>query len=259
MKRGAVLVNTRARRHRRRSGARRGAAQRPPRRRRARRVRRRAAAGRNGPRRLPEPAPHAAHRRPHGRGQRARLVPRRGQGRRGARLMARLGLDEARRRVAGALEHAGANPAMAEATARALVLAEAQGLGSHGLGRVPQYATHLRNGASTARRCRRSRDRRGPWRWSTPARGLAFGACELAVVEAMRRAREHGIGFAGVVRSHHAGVMVDHLRPAVAEAWSASPSRTRPPPCRRPAAATRCSAPTRSPRRSRAARARRRS
>ena len=35
---------------------------------------------------------------------------------------------------------------MAESTARALVLAEAQGLGSHGLSRVAQYATHLRNG-----------------------------------------------------------------------------------------------------------------
>ena len=35
---------------------------------------------------------------------------------------------------------------MAEAAARALVLAEAQGLGSHGLSRVAQYATHLRNG-----------------------------------------------------------------------------------------------------------------
>ncbi|MDQ2927775.1 MAG: Ldh family oxidoreductase, partial [Pseudomonadota bacterium] len=28
------------------------------------------------------------------------------------------------------------------------------------------------------------------------------------------RAREFGIGFVGVVRSHHAGVIVDHLRPA---------------------------------------------
>jgi (2R)-3-sulfolactate dehydrogenase (NADP+) len=43
--------------------------------------------------------------------------------------------------------------------------------------------------------------------------GLAFPACDLAVAEAARRASEFGIGFVGVVRSHHAGVIVDHLRP----------------------------------------------
>ena len=36
-----------------------------------------------------------------------------------------------------ALRKAGANPVMAEATARHLVRAEAQGLPSHGLSRVP--------------------------------------------------------------------------------------------------------------------------
>ena len=60
--------------------------------------------------------------------------------------MARITLSDARARVAAALQQAGANPAMAESTARALVLAESQGLGSHGIGRVAQYCTHLRNG-----------------------------------------------------------------------------------------------------------------
>jgi (2R)-3-sulfolactate dehydrogenase (NADP+) len=45
------------------------------------------------------------------------------------------------------------------------------------------------------------------------ADGLAFAACELAVQEAIAAARTHGVAFAGVVRSHHAGVIVDHLRP----------------------------------------------
>ena len=34
------------------------------------------------------------------------------------------------------------------------------------------------------------------------------------VAEALKRAGEFGIGFVGVVRSHHAGVIVDHLRTA---------------------------------------------
>lgn len=131
--------------------------------------------------------------------------------------MITLSLDEARTKVAAALRRAGAHAAMAKTTARALVLAEAQGLGSHGLSRVAQYATHLRNGrvdgAAFAAVARSSAaavvvDAGG---------GLAFPACELAIAEAIRRAGEFGIAIAGVCNSHHAGVIVDHLRP-VAEA-----------------------------------------
>ncbi|MDQ6681451.1 MAG: Ldh family oxidoreductase, partial [Pseudomonadota bacterium] len=46
--------------------------------------------------------------------------------------------------------------------------------------------------------------------------GLAFAACELAIAEAVRRAAEFGIAIVGVVNSHHAGVIVDHLRPVAA-------------------------------------------
>ena len=45
-----------------------------------------------------------------------------------------------------ALERAGANSAMAQTTARALVHADAQGLASHGVARILQYAAHLANG-----------------------------------------------------------------------------------------------------------------
>lgn len=130
--------------------------------------------------------------------------------------MARLSLDQARTRVAATLQLAGASQTMAEATARALVLAEAQGLGSHGLSRVAQYATHLRNG-------RVKPDARPSVRSVKPAaavvdadEGLAFPACELAVREAIARARECGAAFVGVANSHHGGVIVDHLRPVVA-------------------------------------------
>ena len=46
--------------------------------------------------------------------------------------------------------------------------------------------------------------------------GLAFAACAFAVQEAVAAAREHGVAIAGVVRSHHGGVLVDHLRPVAA-------------------------------------------
>lgn len=130
--------------------------------------------------------------------------------------MQALTIEAARRRVAGALEAAGAGEAMAAATARALVLAEAQGLGSHGLSRVAQYATHLRNGRVDGKAVPRIAREKGAVAVVDASEGLAFPACELAVRTAIDRAREFGIGFAGVVRSHHAGVIVDHLRPAAA-------------------------------------------
>lgn len=130
--------------------------------------------------------------------------------------MATLSLDAARQRVAAALQRAGAAPAMAESTARALVLAEAQGLASHGLSRVAQYAAHLANGRADGQAAPHVAKSKAAVALVDAAEGLAFPACDLAVAEAIRRAREFGIGFVGVVRSHHAGVIVDHLRPAAA-------------------------------------------
>jgi (2R)-3-sulfolactate dehydrogenase (NADP+) len=95
--------------------------------------------------------------------------------------------------------------------------AEAQGLGSHGLSRVAQYATHLRNGRVDKDAVPRIAAARGGAVQVDAGEGLAFAACEFAVREAITRAREHGVAFAGVTNSHHCGVVVDHLRP-VAEA-----------------------------------------
>ena len=128
--------------------------------------------------------------------------------------MAVLSLEEARRRVAATLQRAGAGRAMAESTARALVLAEAQGLGSHGLSRVAQYATHLKNGRVHGAAVARVMKSKGAVAVVDAEEGLAFPACDLAGGRGREaRAAEFGIGVVGVVRSHHAGVIVDHLRP----------------------------------------------
>ncbi len=128
----------------------------------------------------------------------------------------KLPLSEVEALVAHQLQAAGANAAMATATARALVLAESQGLGSHGLSRVSQYATHLRNGRVNGAAVPQVLHRKGGALVIDAQEGLAFGACALAVIEAVAAAREHGIAIAGVVRSHHCGVVVDHLRAAAA-------------------------------------------
>jgi len=96
------------------------------------------------------------------------------------------------------------------------VLAESQGLGSHGLSRVAQYATHLRNGRVNGTAIPQVLRRKGGALVIDAQEGLAFAACTLAVDEAVTAAREHGIAIAGVVRSHHCGVVVDHLRAVAA-------------------------------------------
>ena len=128
----------------------------------------------------------------------------------------KLPISEVQALVSAALQRAGANPAMAEATASALVLAESQGLGSHGLSRVGQYSTHLRNGRANGAAIPRVLHRTGGALVVDADEGLAFAACTLAVTEAIAAAREHGIAVAGVVRSHHCGVVVDHLRAVAA-------------------------------------------
>ena len=130
--------------------------------------------------------------------------------------MARVPFDQAIALAARALRAAGANEAMAESTARALVLAQAQGIASHGLSRVAQYATHLRNGRADGQAVAKVVNRKGAALLVDARQGLAFPACELAITEGIAIARELGVCFAGVANSHHAGVVVDHLRPAAA-------------------------------------------
>lgn len=130
--------------------------------------------------------------------------------------MAQISMDDARALVAEALQRAGANPGMAQATARALVLAEAQGMASHGLSRIVQYATHLRNGRANGAAVPEVVKSKNGAAVIDAHEGLAFPACEMAVQEGVKRAREFGISIIGVTNSHHCGVLVDHLR-AVAD------------------------------------------
>lgn len=143
--------------------------------------------------------------------------------------MALLSLKEADTLVQAALIKSGASANMAASVARALVLAESQGQAGHGLSRVPQYATHLRNGRADGNAVAAVAQRKGAALVVDAKQGLAFPACDLAVAEGIKTAKELGVAFVGVKNSHHGGVMVDHLRAAssagmVALAFANSPS-----------------------------------
>lgn len=130
--------------------------------------------------------------------------------------MPRVTVDDLTALAKRALERAGASAVMADATARALVAADAQGLASHGVSRVPQYAAHLRLGRVDGNAAPRVARAKGGAVLVDAADGLAFPACALAVSEAIARAREHGVAFAGVTNSHHFGVAAGHLAPVAA-------------------------------------------
>ena len=125
--------------------------------------------------------------------------------------MAQLSLEELQDLAAQALILAGANADMAAATARALVYAEARGLVSHGVARVAQYATHLRNGRADGAARPRLAVAKGGAALIDAGCGLAYPACALAVHEGIRRARDFGVSFAAVRNSHHFGVAAYHL------------------------------------------------
>jgi LDH2 family malate/lactate/ureidoglycolate dehydrogenase len=113
-----------------------------------------------------------------------------------------------------ALEGAGAAPAMAHATAQALVYADARGLASHGVARVPQYATHLRNGRADGAAVPAIVRAKGGAVLVDARCGLAFPACALAVDAAIRRAGEFGVAFAAVFSRVQPMVFGDtHMQP----------------------------------------------
>ncbi len=127
--------------------------------------------------------------------------------------MPRFSLNDLESLAERALRRAGANPAMASATARALAYADSQGLASHGVARVPQYATHLGNGRADGDARPAVVAAKGGAVLVDARCGLAFPACALAIDEAIKRAGEFGVAFAGVTNSHHFGVAAWHLEP----------------------------------------------
>jgi (2R)-3-sulfolactate dehydrogenase (NADP+) len=130
--------------------------------------------------------------------------------------MPKLSIERLNALAAQALVRAGASAAMARATSAALVAAEAQGLASHGLSRVPQYAGHLTHGRVNGNAEPRVVRAKAAACLVDADEGLAFPACAVAVEEAIARARECGAAFAGVTRSHHFGVAAYHLEPVAA-------------------------------------------
>lgn len=109
--------------------------------------------------------------------------------------------------VAGFMATAGVSEPNAKAIARALVLAEIDGLKGHGLSRIDSYAQQARTGKAVGdAEPVINRTRQGTLMIDV-CHGFAYGALEKATDMLPDMARECGIAAAGFVRSHHAGAL----------------------------------------------------
>ena len=130
--------------------------------------------------------------------------------------MPRHSLDDLSTLATKALMNAGASAAMADATVRALRYAEARGLASHGFSRITQYTTHLRNGRANGKAQPRVINGKAATCLIDAEEGLAFAACDLAIAEAIARAKSAGACFVGVTNSHHFGAAAYQLEAVAA-------------------------------------------
>ncbi len=143
--------------------------------------------------------------------------------------MPRFSTHELTTLAARALVRAGARESMATAAAEALVAAEAQGLATHGVSRVPFYAAMLRNGRADGRAAPRVVREKGAVCLVDNGSGLAYEAVRMASEEATARARAFGIGLAAITNGHHMGALGLAVEPIAREglvgvALSSSPA-----------------------------------
>jgi (2R)-3-sulfolactate dehydrogenase (NADP+) len=128
-----------------------------------------------------------------------------------------------------ALQASGASASMARVCAQYLVAADAQGLATHGVARVPTYCGHLKSGRVNGAAAPAVVRDAGAACLIDAHDGLGFEPCALALGEAARRAQAFGIGFAGVTNSHHCGALgplLESVAPlhVVALAFSTAPA-----------------------------------
>lgn len=119
----------------------------------------------------------------------------------------RLSLEDAQARAEAVLLDAGTSAVAARSTARALVLAEADSHGGHGLVRLASYAAQVRAGKVHGQAIPALTHTRPGVASVDACDGFAYPALDLAIDWLASLAPEQGIGLAGIRRSGHCGAM----------------------------------------------------
>lgn len=144
-----------------------------------------------------------------------------------------ISLAELQDLIAAAFVNSKVAPDMAEIVAQALVRAEADGISSHGVARVPPYAEQAKCGKVDGfAKPTVTRPRAGVVNVDSHI-GFAFPAIALGLEEGAKAAKETGIAAIGIAHSHHFGVAGHHVEDAaeaglVALAFSNTPSAIAP-------------------------------
>jgi (2R)-3-sulfolactate dehydrogenase (NADP+) len=119
--------------------------------------------------------------------------------------MPTLSLSQAETLVAAALMRAKTSETNARSVARALVMAEADGLKGHGLSRVPMYSAQAKIGKVDGHAMPALTRKKPALIAVDAAHGFAYPAIELAETELPAIARNEGLAAASIHRSHHCG------------------------------------------------------
>ncbi len=123
----------------------------------------------------------------------------------------RLTLSEARAWTAAIFVEKGCRPEAAEAVARALVAAEADGLKGHGLTRIPTYLAMLATGKVDGKAEPAAVQSAPGALLVDAAHGYAYPALDLALERLPAMARAAGIAAAAIRRSNHCGAAGHHV------------------------------------------------
>lgn len=124
----------------------------------------------------------------------------------------RVGADDLAGRLRDALDSAGASPASAASTVRALMHASRLGVDSHGARLVEHYCTVLRSGRINGNPDLKVKRSGAAAATVDGDDGLGHHAAYRAMEEAVDLAREAGVGAVGVVRSSHYGAAGAYAR-----------------------------------------------
>lgn len=124
--------------------------------------------------------------------------------------MPTLALAEAEELIASALERSRTAKDNARAVASALVLAEADGIKTHGLIRAPLYAAQARSGKVDGFATPTVKKPRPGVAAIDANNGFAYPAINLALALLPEMAAASGIAAAGIGRSHHCGAAGHH-------------------------------------------------
>lgn len=148
-------------------------------------------------------------------------------------MTATLSLMAARQISRRVLEAAGVSDPNAQAVTRALVAAEADGLASHGLSRLPAYADQVKAGKVDGRAVATVNET-APGAVTVDARcGFAYPAIAAGLARATEMVKTAGTVAVSVGNSHHFGVAAYHIEPLaerglVALAFGNSPAAIAP-------------------------------